>query len=150
MHRRPPLLERGTPCPSLGAAARRWRRRGQNPAQPGKADEDVYVSQRTGRQAPWGDPVALNAINTTSHERNATLSRDGRLLFFSSHRPPSVGLDLYVSHRIAELPSAPNGWSAPVSLGASINSTADDIGPGYFQNSDGTGVLCFTSNRPAA
>jgi hypothetical protein len=122
---------------------------GQNPAQPGKVDEDVYVAQRTSRQAPWGEPVALDAINTSSHERNATLSRDGSLLFFSSNRlPSSGGLDLYVSHRIAALPSAPNGWSAPVSLGAAINSTLDDIGPGYFQNADGTGVLYFTSNRP--
>jgi len=121
---------------------------GLNPAQPGKVDEDVYVAQRTSRHAPWGDPVALDAINTTSHERNATVSRDGRLLFLSSNRQPSVGgLDLYVSHRITELPIAPNGWSAPVSLGAAINSTVDDIGPGYFQNSDGTSNEARTAIR---
>ena len=29
-----------------------------------------------------------------------------------------------------------------------INSTADDVGPAYFQNPNGTDVLYFTSNRP--
>ena len=123
---------------------------GLDPDQPGKVDEDIYVAQRTDRHAAWGEPVALDTLNTTSHERNATVSRDGRLLFFSSNRTSGAigGLDLYVSHRIENQPIAPSGWSAPINLGALINSTVDDVGPAIFQNPDGTGVLYFTSNRP--
>ena len=63
-------------------------------------DEDLYVSHRSGPHAAWGDPVPLESINTSAfHERNATLSRDGLLLFFSSSRPGGFGgLDLYLSH----------------------------------------------------
>jgi hypothetical protein len=45
--------------------------------------------------------MPLEALDTGFHERNATVARDGRLLFFSSNRPGGGGgLDLYVSHRI--------------------------------------------------
>jgi hypothetical protein len=117
---------------------------GLNPDQPGKVDEDLYVAQRTNRREAWGNPLPLEALNTTFHERNAAVSRDGRLFFFSSDRQPggSGGLDLYVSHR------GGSAWSAPVNLGAAVNSTADDVGPAYFQNPGGTDVLYFTSNRP--
>jgi hypothetical protein len=54
--------------------------------------EDLYVTHRSSPQAPWADPVAVAAVNTFAfHERNATLSRDGLSLFFSSDRPGGVG-----------------------------------------------------------
>jgi hypothetical protein len=122
---------------------------GLDPNQPGKVDEDLYVSDRGNRHKAWGDPMPLETLNTTFHERNATVSRDGRLLFFSSNREPGGfgGLDLYVSQRIDKEPPAPNGWSPPINLGTLINSTADDVGPAFFQNREGNEVLYFTSNR---
>jgi hypothetical protein len=60
--------------------------------------EDLYVSHRDrrDRRGSWGGPASLTTINTPDFaERNAALSRDGLLLFFSSNRPGGVGgLDL--------------------------------------------------------
>ncbi len=72
------------------------------------------------RGGAWGPPVLLPpTINTPSTpERNAALSRDGLLLFFSSDRNGAVGgldLDLYVSRRTDR--NEDEGWSTPVNLG---------------------------------
>lgn len=123
---------------------------GLDPNQPGKVDEDIYVSHRRNQHKPWSEPMPVETLNTpTFHERNATLSRDGHLLFFSSNRQPGGfgGLDLYVSQRVDKNPDAPDGWSPPINLGAMINGTADDVGPAYVQNREGNDVLYFTSNR---
>jgi len=121
----------------------------RNPNLPEDNDEDIYVSQRGGPHEEWGDPAPVVAINTPAfHERNATLSRDGRLLFFSSSRPGGFGgLDLYVSQRVNRRDD--QGWSTPVNLGPTVNSTAADVGPAYVEDEAGSTVLYFTSNRPA-
>ena len=60
---------------------------GADPSQPGKIDEDIFVSHRNNRNQPWGEPEAVAVLNTdTFNERNVALSRDGKLLFFSSDR----------------------------------------------------------------
>jgi WD40-like Beta Propeller Repeat len=116
---------------------------------PGDNHEDLYVSRRGDRRAAWGEPVPLATINTPGfHERNATLSRDGLLLFFSSDRPDGFGgLDLYVSQRAHRADD--QGWSTPVNLGENVNSVAADVGPAYVEDEGGRAVLYFTSNRPA-
>ena len=118
----------------------------RNPNQLGDNDEDLYVSTRS-RRGPWGDPAPLDTINTpTFNERNATLSRDGLLLFFSSDRPGGVGgLDLYVSRRNDRTDN--QGWSTPVNL-RPVNSPQADVGPAYVEDEAGSTVLYFTSNRP--
>jgi WD40-like Beta Propeller Repeat len=123
---------------------------GLDPNDPGKVDEDLYSSERKSRNEAWSDPTPLTALNTTFHERNAAVSRDGLLLFFSSNRPGGFGsLDLYVSHLIDdEDESSPSEWSSPSNLGASVNSTSDDVGPAYFRDEEGNAILYFTSNRP--
>lgn len=146
------VYEESAPAVSADARSLYFNRNfnGLDPNQPGKVDEDIYVSHRRNQHKPWGEPTPVEALNTpTFHERNATLSRDGRLLFFSSNREPGGfgGLDLYVSQRVDKNPHAPDGWSPPINLGASINGTADDVGPAYFQNREGNDVLYFTSNR---
>jgi hypothetical protein len=121
----------------------------RNPNLPDDNDEDLYVSHRGGPHEEWGDPVPLATINTPAfHERNATLSRDGLLLFFSSSRPGGLGgLDLYVSQRTNRHDD--QGWSTPVNLGPAVNSAAADVGPAYVEDEGGHTVLYFTSNRPA-
>jgi hypothetical protein len=121
----------------------------RNPNLPDDNDEDLYVSHRVGPHEEWGDPVPLATFNTPSfHERNAALSRDGLLLFFSSNRPGGFGgLDLYFSRRMDRNDDL--GWSAPANLGAAVNSAAADVGPAYVEDEGGSTVLYFTSNRPA-
>jgi hypothetical protein len=122
----------------------------RNPNVPDDNHEDLWVSRRTDRREAWEEPVPLATINTRSfHERNATLSRDGLLLFFSSDRPFGFGgLDLYVSQRANR--SDDQGWSTPVNLGPNVNSAGADVGPAYVEDEGGETVLYFTSNRPAA
>jgi hypothetical protein len=128
----------------------------RNPNLPEDRDEDLYVSHRSRPSDPprtprseWGDPSALVTVNTPSfNERNATLSRDGLLLFFSSDRPGGFGgLDVYVSRRVDR--NDDQGWSPPVNLGPAVNSAAADVGPDYVEDEAGSTVLYFTSNRPA-
>jgi len=122
----------------------------RNPNLPEDHDEDLYVSYRSRpSRSAWGEPWALASINTpTSNERNATLSRDGLLLIFSSDRPGgSGGLDLYISRRMDRTDD--QGWSTPVNLGPTVNSSAADVGPDYVEYEAGSTVLYFTSNRPA-
>lgn len=120
----------------------------RNPNLPDDNDEDIYVAQRGGPHDEWGDPAPVVAINTPAfHERNATLSREGRLLFFSSSRPGGFGgLDLYVSQRVDRRDD--QGWSMPVNLGPAVNSAAADVGPAYVEDEAGSTALYFTSNRP--
>ena len=127
----------------------------RNPNLPDDKDEDLYVSRRS-RPAepprtpgPWGEPSPLVTVNTPAfNERNATLSRDGLLLFFSSDRPGGFGgLDLYVSRRVDR--NDDQGWSTPVNVGPAVNSAAADVGPDYVEDEAGSTVLYFTSNRPA-
>ena len=119
-------------------------------------DEDLYVSHSSRPAGPprtptsaWGDPIPLLTVNTlTSNERNATLSRDGLVFFFSSDRPGGFGLlDLYVSRRQDR--DDDQGWSAPVNLGPNVNSAGADVDPDYVEDEAGSTVLYFTSNRPA-
>jgi WD40-like Beta Propeller Repeat len=107
------------------------------------------VSHRSGPHEVWGRSGPIARINTPAfHERNATLSRDGRLLFFSSSRPGGFGgLDLYVAQRMDRKDD--EGWSTPVNLGPAVNSAAADVGPAYVEDETESTALYFTSNRPA-
>jgi len=110
--------------------------------------EDIWVSQRSSADAPWGLPMNLGqAINTASLERSPALSRDGHYLFFASDRAGGFGgLDIWVSWR-------PNqhddfGWEAPVNLGEGANSAFTDAGPNFFENDDAAVPhLYMASNR---
>ena len=107
-----------------------------------------HTATATAPNGSWQPPDPLETINTTDFaERNAALSRDGLLLFFSSNRPGGVGgLDLYLSRRTDR--NDDDGWSTPVNL-ATINSSVADVGPAYVEDEAGSTVLYFTSQRPA-
>ena len=120
---------------------------------PSNVDEDIYVSYRSNRHKPWGEPEAVEVLNTLNdHDRNVAFSRDGSMLFFSSNRAvpgAAGGLDLYVSQLKHKNPHGPDQWNPPVNLGSVVNSASNDIGPGYFDGGRrGTDLLYFTSNRP--
>jgi hypothetical protein len=111
--------------------------------------EDLWVSRRESREAPWGTPVNLGApVNTSFNERSPGLSRDGHHLFFATDRPGGVGgFDIWVSWRAHTHDDF--GWRPAVNLGAGVNGTAGDFGPNYFEN-DQIGIpnLFFSSSRP--
>jgi hypothetical protein len=121
-----------------------------DPAQPDKDDEDLYVANRAGRGARWEEPVALDSLNTaTFHDQAPSISRDGRLLFFSSDRAPGGfgGRDLYVSHRVDPRPRVHGAtWSRPTNLGPLVNTPADEVGPAYFVDARGNAFLWFARN----
>lgn len=123
---------------------------GLDPTRPDKHDEDLYVANRTGRGARWGEPVALDSLNTpTFDEQAASLSRDGKLLFFASDREPRGfgGFDLYVSHRVDSRRRVHGGtWSPPTNLGPMVNGPDDEVGPAHFVDARGTAFLYFSRN----
>jgi hypothetical protein len=117
---------------------------------PGTAGaNDIYVSQRTSVEGPWGPPVNLGAvINTSTIEAGPALSRDEHWLFFQSDRSGGFGgLDIWASYR--EHTHDDFGWQSPVNVGAAINSASEDTDPDYFENDDaGVPQVFFSSNRP--
>lgn len=109
---------------------------------------DIYVSHRAGISDRWGAPVNLGVVlNTADDEGNAAFSRDGRLLFFQSKRAGGLGgVDIWLARR--NDPQNDFDWQPAVNLGAAVNSTADDSGPGYFEDeARGTRQLYFGSMR---
>lgn len=64
---------------------------------------DIWTARRTSMSKPWSTPVRLGAnVNSDATETRASLSRDGRRLYFGSNRNGSS--DIYVSVR-----SVPDG-----------------------------------------
>lgn len=79
------------------------------------------------RWSSWSAPVNLGpVVNSSANDQHPALSRNGLSLFFTSDRPGgSGGLDLWVTHR----DSIGGAWSAPVNLGATVNSEGTDMAP---------------------
>ena len=110
---------------------------------------DIWVSQRSSLEAPWGAPMNLGqVINTPNADSVPAFSRDEHWMFFNSDRPGGLGgNDIWVSYR--EHTKDDFGWQQPVNLGAAVNTPFMDQGASYFQNDDaGTPLLFFGSNRP--
>src|SRR5690606_22592519 len=71
------------------------------------------------------------------------LSSDGKTLYFASKGHNTVGgFDIFKSVR-----DDSGQWSAPVNIGAPINSSGDDIY--YVENSEGT-LAYYASMRPGS
>lgn len=109
---------------------------------------DIWVSQRPTQTAAWGTPQNLGAvINTSSNENLPALSPDGKTLFYSCSCPDAFGsADIYMTTRTDV--NNDFGWTAPVNLGAVINTVDLEWGAGYFEDpANGTAILYFSSNR---
>ncbi|MDP4207747.1 MAG: tetratricopeptide repeat protein [Bacteroidota bacterium] len=91
---------------------------------------DLYVSNYKNGQ--WSKVRKLNGnINTKYWESHASLSPDGKKLYFTSNRPGGYGgLDIYVSER-----TSGDNWGQPRNLGPVVNSKYNEDCP--FITSDG-------------
>ncbi len=106
-----------------------------------KGETDLYVSFRQSDGSYSVPHQISNWINTSYRETNPTLSNDGRVLFFSSNRAGSQGMDIYYSKRTSENWM---DWTSPEKLEHPINSPYDESQPQFDETN---GFLYFSSNR---
>lgn len=71
----------------------------------------------------WGSPKQLDEnINTSFWESSASLTADGKKMFFVSERKGGVGMgDIWVSERMSK-----SEWGIPVNIGVNINTPEDE------------------------
>ncbi len=82
---------------------------------------DLWYVVREGKG--WSAPANLGqAINTAGNEVFPTLHGSGSLYYSSDFMAGYGGLDIFAAA------SNPEGWAAPVNMGAPINSSLDDYG----------------------
>jgi hypothetical protein len=105
-----------------------------------RSNANLYQSSWDGRL--WSQPQAIQSINTAANERGPGLSGDGNYLFFASDRKGGLGgYDLYVARWDGK------GWTGVETLGASVNSAADEAGPALSADDS---QLYFSSKRAGA
>jgi outer membrane protein OmpA-like peptidoglycan-associated protein len=96
----------------------------------------IYVSFKD-VNGNWSEPQLLNFFDDTVNVQQPYLSPDGRELYMSADaRDGYGGKDIYVSTRTTE------GWSTPQNLGATINTSGDEVFPVMHDD----GYLYFSSN----
>jgi outer membrane protein OmpA-like peptidoglycan-associated protein len=106
----------------------------------GGADDPGNLFQITKDGDTWSRPGLISpTMNSKFLESTASITPDGKTIYFASDRQGGKGgMDIY------KITLQPNGsWSAPVNLGAPIN-TADDEDAPFIHPDQKT--LYFTSN----
>ena len=107
-------------------------------AQAMPADFDSWSTAVRVEEAGGADP----AFNGPSLDGCPYISRDGNSFYMASNRPGGLGgLDIWVSTRERE----GDPWSAPVNVGAPVNSASNDFCPTIGRNGH---RFFFVSNRP--
>jgi outer membrane protein OmpA-like peptidoglycan-associated protein/tetratricopeptide (TPR) repeat protein len=98
---------------------------------------DIFVSHYDGRR--WSEAEALGyQINGRTSEDHASISRDGKSLYFTSDARGGLGsFDIYVSHLDQK-----GEWGAPVNLGPNINTPFEELTP-FISGNDS--ILFFSS-----
>jgi len=105
----------------------------------------IYVTTRPTRDDPWGPPVKLGSTVNPGLEYDSdhpSISADGRVLFFTSNRPGSIGdsWDLWMATR----PTTDAEWATAMNLGSAVNDSLNDLWPNI--SPDGS-TLFFLSER---
>lgn len=102
-------------------------------------DGNIYVSYY--KNDKWSKMKPLNKnINTKYWESHATITKDGKTLFFTSDRPGGFGgLDIYRSDKDEK-----GEWGPAVNLGPTINSIYDEETP-FVVGDKGNYTLYFSS-----
>jgi outer membrane protein OmpA-like peptidoglycan-associated protein len=101
---------------------------------------DIYESRLKGTL--WSDPVRLpDPVNTEFHESSASISPDGKTIYFVSDRPGGEGgRDIWFSKK-----DETGKWGKAENIGHPINTEGDE--EGIFIHPDGT-TIYFSSKRP--
>jgi hypothetical protein len=139
-------------CPFISADGKKFFIASNRPGSLG--GNDIWVSTRSNKYQPWGEPVHLDPpINTEFNDFCPTLARDGRTFFFASNRPGfctapggvSPNSDIYT----VKLGSNMQPISGVTHLGCEVNSAWDEHSP-FPQIMLGQGLMLFYSSaRPA-
>ncbi|MCB0820224.1 MAG: PD40 domain-containing protein, partial [Bacteroidetes bacterium] len=104
---------------------------------------ELYYSKKSKSSGKWSASKKLEGdINTSYFESSATISPDGKYLFFVSERPRGgYGMgDIYMAKKEGKY-----SWGKAVNLGPVVNDEYDQIG--LFMHPDGK-TLYFASNSP--
>ncbi|HSZ25989.1 MAG TPA: OmpA family protein [Cytophagaceae bacterium] len=98
---------------------------------------DLYTSKLEGKV--WARAERLSdKINSSGWEPSATITEDGKVLFFASDKPGGFGgTDIYYSKKLSD-----GNWDKPVNIGETINTEFDEDCP--FIHPDGK-TLYFSS-----
>ena len=113
----------------------------------GHGGNDIWISRRDCDGCPWRTPEnAGPLINTSFNEGGPGFSGDGHLLFFVSNQPvasgPAMGADIFMTSRMN--PHDDAGWTAPIRLGAGVNTPDQEAGPEFLANGEeGAGTIYF-------
>ncbi|MEN6423877.1 MAG: protein kinase [Phycisphaerales bacterium] len=108
----------------------------------GYGGNDIYMTTRPTRDAPWGQVVNLGlTINTSTAEFCPWISPDDRELYFASYGRAHGygGDDIYVATRA----TTSDPWGEPVNIGPVVNSAYED----YQVSLSPDGLLMFFSDR---
>jgi outer membrane protein OmpA-like peptidoglycan-associated protein/Tol biopolymer transport system component len=101
------------------------------------AKGNIYIMNKEG--ASWSSPAPLKGLNSNSLESTASITPDGKKIYFASNRPGGYGgMDIYVGEKLAS-----GDWGNVKNLGAEINTKYDEDAP--FIHPD-MKTLYFTSN----
>jgi hypothetical protein len=90
-------------------------------------DCDLYTARiiRQDGRISLTDPKLLDHVNSPFFDSHPSISPDGTSLYFTSDRPGGYGnADLWMSTRESD-----GSWSVPSNLGASINSSCNEMTP---------------------
>ena len=103
------------------------------------ANEDLYFSLNDG--SGWSEAQPFREINTRYNEGSATITRDGKTLYFSRCESPDGygNCDLYVAKLQAD-----SSWGEIKNMGVNINSVSWDSHPSLSHTED---TLYFASDR---
>jgi hypothetical protein len=104
-------------------------------------DHDIYYA-RVLPDNMFGPAILVNGVNSSADDARPNMRLDGLELVFDSTRPGGQGgPDIWVASRA----NGHGSWSAPVNLGAPINSAAAETRASLSRNGE---RLYFGSNRP--
>ncbi|MHC4534044.1 MAG: LamG-like jellyroll fold domain-containing protein [Planctomycetota bacterium] len=96
----------------------------------GYGDFDLWMTTRSTKNSPWGQPENLGStVNTSAREQTPWISADGLSLYFNSTRPGGYGPALWGDIWVTTRATTSDPWGAPVNLGPIVNLPSHAYGP---------------------